>query len=140
MTLVVDASVAIKWLLPEILADHAARLLEGNWRLAAPDFLLVEFGNIVWKKVRLGEVTSSDAEAALQRLSAGPVNLTPTRPLVGTALRLACELDHPVYDCIYLAAAEALDAVVVTADRRLFERTRATPWADRLQWLGALAG
>jgi predicted nucleic acid-binding protein len=136
MTLVIDASVAIKWLVPETLAENAARLLDRNCRLTAPDFLLVELSNIVWKKARLGEIRPEDGQAALVRLGAGPIELAETRPLLGLALRLAHQLDRPVYDCIYLAAAETLGAVAITADRRFFDQTRKTPHADRLQWLG----
>jgi predicted nucleic acid-binding protein len=56
MTLVIDASVAIKWLVPETLAENAAALLDENNRLTAPDLLLIEFANIIWKKARLGEI------------------------------------------------------------------------------------
>jgi predicted nucleic acid-binding protein len=140
MTLVIDASVAMKWFVPESLAENAARLLDREHRLAAPDFLLVELSNIIWKKERLGEMRSEDGEATLARLGSGPIELLETRPLLGPALHLARQLDHPVYDCIYLAAAEASGAVAVTADRRFFDRTRKTPHANRLQWLGFVTG
>jgi predicted nucleic acid-binding protein len=139
MTFVIDASVAIKWLVPETLAENAARLLDANYRLTAPDLLLVEFAKIIWKKARLGEIRFEDGEAALLRLSAGPIELAETRPLLRLALQLAHELHHPVYDCVYLATAEASGAVAVTADRRFYDRTRNTPHADGLQWLGFVA-
>lgn len=140
MTLVVDASVAIKWFVPEVLAENAARLLDGRHRLAAPDFLLVEVANIIWKKARLGEILPGDGDAALAELNDGPIEFVETRPLLGPALRLARELDHPVDDCIYLAAAGLLSAVAITANRRFFDRTRGATVADRLQWLGFASG
>lgn len=140
MTLVVDASVVIKWFVPEVLAETAARLLDGRCRLAAPDFLLVEAANVMWKKARLGEILPGDGEAALAELKDGPLEFVETRPLLEPALRIARELDHPVYDCIYIAAAVSLGAVAITADRRFFDRTRGAAVADRLQWLGLASG
>jgi predicted nucleic acid-binding protein len=45
---------------------------------------------------------------------------------------IASQLDHPVYDCFYLALAEARDALLVTADRRLLRKLRGTPWVERV--------
>jgi len=133
---VIDASVAIKWFVPEPLSNEAERLLDGGDVLFAPDFLLIEFGNIVWKKVRLGELGRADGEAALATLRAGPVGLIDTGPLVERALHLAHEIDHPLYDCLYLATAEAVAATVATADRRFFDRCLASSVESRIAWLG----
>ena len=78
MNAVVDASVAIKWFVPEALSNEAQRLLDGGAALFAPDFLLIEFGNIIWKKVRLGELAHGDGDAALTALRSGPVGLVDT--------------------------------------------------------------
>lgn len=79
---VVDARVAIKWFVPEPLSNEAERLLSGADVLFAPDFLLIEFDNIIWKKVRLGELARADGAAALAALRSGPVGLVDTTPLV----------------------------------------------------------
>lgn len=136
MNVVVDASVAIKWFLPEPLSNEAERLLDGGDALFAPDFLLIEFGNITWKKVRLGELARRDGDAALAALRSGPVDFVGTTPLIARALHLAHELDHPLYDCLYLATAEAVAAMVATADRRFFERCSASSVGSRIAWLG----
>ena len=128
MNLVVDASVAVKWFLPENLTEAADRLLTGGYALSAPDLVLVEVANTLWKKVRLGEMDESDADEALASLSAGTIELQSTAPLVPRALKIAHDTGHPVYDCVYLAAAEAKKAVVVTADRRFYETVNATNW------------
>lgn len=135
MNLVVDASVAIKWFAPEALSREADRLLEGGDALFAPDLLLLECGNIIWKKVRLGELARPDGDAALAALRSGPIYLVDTRPLVERGLHLADEIEHPFYDCVYLAAAEAVDAVVVTADRRFFDRCSPPTRRSRIAWL-----
>jgi predicted nucleic acid-binding protein len=138
--LVLDASVVIKWFVPELLAAEAEGLIDREHELLAPDFLLIECANIVWKKVRRGEMLRAAGDEALVLLSNGAIELIETRPLVEPALQLARELDHPVYDCLYLAAAAAVGGVAVTADRRLFDCTRETSAAARLQWLGSFSG
>jgi predicted nucleic acid-binding protein len=135
VNLVVDASVAIKWFAPEVLSPEAESLLDGGDALFAPDLLLLECGNIIWKKVRLGELARADGDAALAVLRSGPIDLLDTRPLVERALQLAHELKHPVYDCVYLAVAEAVDAMLVTADRRFFDRCWSSKMRGRIAWL-----
>ena len=135
MNLVIDASVAIKWFAPELLSREAERLLDGGDALFAPDLLLVECGNIIWKKVRLGELARSDGDVALGALRSGPIDFVGTKPLVERALQLAHDIDHPLCDCLYLAAAEAVDATVVTADRRFYARCSASIMHSRIGWL-----
>jgi predicted nucleic acid-binding protein len=134
VNLIVDASVAIKWFAPEVLSSEAERLLEGDDALFAPDLLLVECGNIIWKKVRRGELARPDGDAALASLRSGPIDLVDMRPLVERALHLAHEFEHPVYDCLYLAAAEAVDGIVVTADRHFFDQCSPS-MRSRIAWL-----
>jgi predicted nucleic acid-binding protein len=135
VNLIIDASVAIKWFAPEVLSSEAERLLDGDDPLFAPDLLLVECGTIIWKKVRLGELARPDGDAALAALRSGPIHLVETRPLVERALNLAHELEHPVYDCLYLAAADTVDGVVVTADRRFFDQCSSSRQRARVSWL-----
>lgn len=117
--MIVDASVVVKWFSAEDLHDEARRLLIGPEPLFAPDILLVEVANAMWVKVGRGEIEASAAARALTAISGrGEPSLRPSVPLVDRAFALAGELSHPVYDCVYLALAEALDLPVITADRR----------------------
>ena len=54
---VVAASVAAKWFIPELHSDSAAHLLDSELVLLAPDLIGAEFGNILWKKLRRAEIT-----------------------------------------------------------------------------------
>jgi predicted nucleic acid-binding protein len=135
VNVVVDASVTIKWFVPEPLSDEADRLLGGGDALFAPDLLLLEFGNTLWKKVRLGEFARDDGDTALAALRNGPVGLVATISLVERALHLAYEIEHPLYDCVYLAAAEAVAATVATADPRFFERCSQSSVRSRIAWI-----
>lgn len=132
--LVVDASVAIQWFVPERHSD-AARSLIGPQTLAAPDFILVEMENIFWKKQRRGEIDNADIDEAMEEMASGVITLLPTSPLLASARALARLLDHPIYDCLYLAAAESADGRVVTADRRFFDTIRVSALKDRAAWI-----
>ena len=114
---VVDASVALKWVVAEPDSSAADALLE-RYALAAPELLLVECVNALWLRLRRGELALGDAVAAMRRLQAVPLDLASDAGLAPQALSLSAELDHPAYDCMYLALALEHAAVVVTADRR----------------------
>ena len=118
---VIDASVAIKWVAPEALSEHAVALLDGP-RLAAPDLLVAECANILWKKVGRGEMDQDAAIVAAQAIERVEIELVPMRLLLAESLKLALELGHPAYDCMYLALALARGCRFVTADGRLVNK------------------
>ena len=128
MALIVDASVAIKWFIDEPGSDATRRLWLDEPDLLAPDLLVPEVSNAAWRKVRLGESHPAQAQQIADRLRRGVLALRPTAPLASRALELALALDHPVYDCFYLALAEVEQVGLVTADRRLESRLRDTSW------------
>jgi predicted nucleic acid-binding protein len=115
--LVIDASVAIKWLVEEPGTSEAVLLR--RHLLSAPDLLTIECSNILWKKHRRKELTAEEVLLAARLLERADIELAPMRPLLEPATRLAIGLDHPAYDCAYLALAEALGCTMVTADDTL---------------------
>lgn len=121
--IVVDASVAIKWVVGENGTPEAVTLLK-HGGLAAPDLLTAECANILWKKVRRGELTKEAALLAARLLQRADVELLPTRALLEPAARIAIELDHPAYDCVYLALAVANGWKFVTAEDRFVRKLR----------------
>jgi predicted nucleic acid-binding protein len=120
---VVDTSVAAKWYFPEPGQSMAEELLwegvEARRVLIAPDLLEAEFTNLLWKKVRIGECDEALAFEILALWEGDRPVLISASLLSGRALELACRLDHPAFDCLYLAAAIEYEAVLATADRRL---------------------
>ncbi|MGC8478225.1 MAG: type II toxin-antitoxin system VapC family toxin [Acetobacteraceae bacterium] len=114
---VVDASVAIKWVIAEPGAEAALALL--GHELTAPDLLVAECANILWRKHRLGEISLREAGLAARLLERAEVDLVPMRRLLDRATALAIALDHPAYDAVYLALAELTGRAFVTADVRL---------------------
>lgn len=123
MRTVVDASVVLKWYFDEPGAQAADRLLSeyarGDRELLAPDLVVAELGNALWKRLRRRECDLASAGSILALWKAERPPLVPSSLLVERALSLAAELDHPVYDCLYVAAAVAFDASFATADRGL---------------------
>ena len=117
MTVVVDASVALKWVLPEDGADAAEALLAAP--IHAPDILLAECGNVLWTASVRRRVTAARSREALEFIASVPMTMHPCVPLVIPALDLALELNHPAYDCLYVVLARRLNLPLVTADKVL---------------------
>ena len=98
------------------------RVRDGEDDVLAPDLLLVEVANALWKKTAAEEISAREADAAFDLVRRSGIDLRPTAPLLPRAMDLARRLGHPVYDCVYLALAEREDAAFVTADQRLLRR------------------
>ena len=130
---VVDASVAVKWVVHEPHSDAAAALLERSIAWVAPRLVLVEAAAALRRKVadrQLGAATVTSALAALvDATRQGTIRLADDEQLVVQALLLAVELDHKVPDCVYLALAEREGCPLATADGRLgrLARSRKVP-------------
>jgi predicted nucleic acid-binding protein len=138
---VVDASVAIKWYVPEIWAESADHLLQaaadGNARLLAPDLIIAEMGNILWKKHRLGELQRKEVLQIIRQIRGHfPVQLCAAIPLLEHAWEIARVHERSVYDALYLALAEERQAIFVTADERLVNALSHAPLAERIRRLG----
>ena len=117
-TLVIDASVAVKWVISEDGGDDAVRL-RSAFTFVAPELLLPECANILWKKVQRKELEPNEAALAIALIERSGISFQSMQGLSETATRLAIELGHPAYDCIYLALALRQKLRFVTADKRL---------------------
>lgn len=128
MIVVVDASVASKWYLDEPHCDAARSLVASGTDLIAPDLILAEFTNVAWKRLSRREITEQQATAMVAHLPYVLLRIVPCLELRQPALSIAVALDHPVYDCFYIALAAERGMNLVTADMRLINRVRGTPW------------
>lgn len=120
-TLVIDASIAVKWVVEEEGTPQALALRQ-RAKLIAPELLVAECANILWKKVQRNELSSGEALLAARLLQEADIELLPTRFLLGAATRIAIELNHPAYDCLYFALAIENGCQFVTADERLLRK------------------
>lgn len=123
MSIVVDASVAAKYLIPESDTEKA-RVLFVEWQqgrvdLMAPEILPAEVASALWKRVRRGLASPGNATGLLDRFNQIELPLAPLDELVAPALKLALENRHTVYDGLYLALALETGSDFVTADARL---------------------
>lgn len=139
MRFVVDASVAIKWFVAEPGRDVARSLLSGEHMLFAPDLVYSEVANGIHRKMRRGEIDPPQAATSVQQLLKAPWRTIPTERLVAPAFVIASLLQHSVYDCCYLAAAVAEQAVLVTADEAFASKVANTGHRDSVLALSELA-
>jgi predicted nucleic acid-binding protein len=129
--LVVDASVAVKWFVEEPGTVDAMDLLKGSELVIAPELVIAEVANVVWRLSVRGALKHDQVAhvpGALPRMFA---ELWPLTWLAPRALEIAAQLHHPVYDCFYLALAEGEGATMVTAAWRLIGRLAGSPWQQR---------
>lgn len=134
--ILVDASVATKWFIQEQGRAEARALLERESNIGAPEFIVAEILNAAWRNARLGRIKPDEMRA----IAAAPpqryfAQLFPFAPLAVGAGDIALSLDHPVYDCFYLALAERERCALVTADERLYRKTRRTRFSSMVRKL-----
>ncbi len=132
---VVDASVGIKWFLPEIHSEAAGRLPLLNASLHVPAFFHLELGNVLSKRIRRDELAPEEGKAILNELQRIPLQKHSNERLMKPAFTLAIQTRRSLYDCLYLALAEAIDGQVVTADRKFCESLAESRYGKRMLWV-----
>lgn len=133
--IVVDASVAVKWFVPEVHSDRAKRLLQGDFELLAPDLILAEVGNVLWKKTRRGEISVETGGNILRDFKRFPIRVYDSAELAELAWDLAIHFDRTFYDSLYLALARSLDCSLATADRRFYNSLQETLLVNSMLWV-----
>lgn len=140
--IVVDASVAVKWLWDEPGSDEAAQLLSGPRKVIAPDLLHIEVAAAVTRRFRLGDLSEDEARRVcgdwMQALDNGAVLLLPSADHMERAVDLAVQTRHPLQDCLYLAVARALDAPLATSNPKF--RDRAEKIYSAIEFIGPSKG
>lgn len=135
MIVVVDASIAIKWYVDEVHTSDAEQLIDGRFELHAPELILSEFGNILWKKCRNDDLDEIVAMSAIASIGSQSINLHSHAALLRPAFVGAQETGQSVYDWTYLALAISLDCKFVTADRKFYIGLRKTKFRERTVWV-----
>ncbi len=140
MTWVVDASVAVKWFVEERGSSAARTILARGETILAPELVLVEASNTAWKKTKRKEITPEQGEAMVGALPLYFDRLVEAGILITRAYALACRLNHPVYDCLYLALAEMESIKMITDDTRLIKAVAGTEFRNRVRPLERVGG
>jgi predicted nucleic acid-binding protein len=135
--LIVDASVAVRWFVPALAWQSATALLSTDDTFSAPELILAEAANAFWKSSRAGCMMPAEMQRAVTQLPSFFEELAPLRVLADEAVELSLGLNHPVYDCFYLALARRERAPLVTADKRLAAAAQALPDVE-VRLLGSL--
>lgn len=133
--IVIDASVVVKVLTGEIGGEAALENVAAERDRLAPDWVQIEVASAIAKKVNLGELTRVGAEAALRKVSEVVTEVVPSRELIDRAFELSLILRHAIYDCMYLALAERLQCVLVTADAKFVRAVGASQLRDSVRML-----
>ena len=135
MKIVIDASVLIKWYVPEIHSDEAELLIDDRFDIHAPELIIPEFGNILWKKCKLGELSSDESLILADEMVKDDITFHMHLPLLRESLRQAIATGQTIYDWTYLILALSLDAKFITADRRFFLAVRGTSYKSSIVWV-----
>ena len=140
MNLVIDASVLVKFFIPEILSEKAeelnARIMEGDLRLLAPDLIFAEVGSILWKKHRRKELSRAEAEEIVDAVVSLPMEIETSKALLPFALDLGLAYGITVYDALYVSLAKVHETILITADKKLVEIMGKTDFKKHVAWLG----
>jgi predicted nucleic acid-binding protein len=134
--LVVDASVVVKWFVPEVHAEAARGLLREDFSLSCPDLVRAEVGNVLWKKWRRDQLSSEAVEGILRDLENFTLAIETSEPLMGAAWNVARVYDRSFYDGLYVALAERAGCPLVTADRKLHNALKDGAYSDSVLWVG----
>ena len=126
-SLIVDASVAVKWFFSEPDSQRANDLRDGEFDFIAPELIIAEIGNAAWKKLSRNEIDAAGAVFVVRRPPLVFDSLVSMIDLAEAAMQLSAALLHPIYDCFYLALAERERAPFVSADARLLEAAKRVP-------------
>jgi len=132
---VVDASVIIKWYVPEDDFAAARALRVPRVRLSAPDLLFIELSNILWKIVRRGDMQPARAIEIIEEIVASPFITYTNQSLARDAIDLAMTTDVSAYDASYVALAMRLNVQCITADQKLVQKLAGTPASDHVRLL-----
>ena len=116
---VVDASVAVKWLIYEESSDRAVEFARSNNHFIAPRMIMTEVANALARKTIQGAISSEDAKQQFTKLPYFFDEVVSVDDLITDALHNACLFRHPIYDLIYVEAARRRGIQLVTADPRL---------------------
>lgn len=134
---VFDVSIWLKLALDEPDSAAATALIEGEDHYLVPDLMFAEFCNAIWVRRRAGDLSDEEAAEAVEQLIQlfSVYDVVWSATLMFDALSLAREINHPAYDCFYLAVAEGAGLPLVTADRAFYRAVRQRRPRTKIQLL-----
>ena len=135
MDLVVDASVAVMWFVPEPHSITAKEILTRDDTMHAPDSFQAEVVSVLCRKIQIEELQADEGREALNAFMQLPIQFHSTADLLVPAFEITLESRQYVYDCVYLILAAQLDIRMVTADRRFYKAIQKTEFKSHIGWI-----
>lgn len=130
---VVDATVIVKWYLPEIYSDECIAVLRHAPRIATVDLVFSQLASSLWKRTRQGELSADQSRRILGNLARLPVEFVPISTLAPAAMELAAVSSRTFNDSLYLVLAMREQTKLITADHRwhnLLSTGRLKPYVE----------
>jgi predicted nucleic acid-binding protein len=124
--IVIDANVAIKWVVDQPHFERAREIVAHGIDLIVPAMFVAEVTNALWGYVRARQIASEQAQAGLRSILEQISLIERDADTAGEALSIGCELSYAPYDCFYLALAMRRTVPLVTADMRFINRLAGT--------------
>lgn len=119
MIFVIDANVGLKWFIEEPRSHAARKFFQQGNSFIAPDIFIPEICNVVWKKVKIHDISLEQGQAIVTNVPMVLDYLVPSSEVTKRAFDLAVQFNHPLYDCLYLALAERESITLITDDGKL---------------------
>jgi predicted nucleic acid-binding protein len=134
--LIIDASVGVKWLVPETHSSEAASLMSSGFRRHVPALFLTEVCQTIWKKVNIRhEISPDDGREIVRSLLLLPLEVHRIEPLIEVSFEIAIQTGRTVSDSVSLALARMKGWTLVTADERLYHSMRGHPLGGLILWV-----
>ncbi len=127
----------MKWLVPEVLTEQSEEILLSDATLIAPDFMPMEVGNVLCRKVRLGELRAARVKDAMIELERVGVRSVVSTPILVDCVPIALKYQQSLFDIVYVKTAQVCNALLVTADERLVRAMEKTPFGSFVAFVGA---
>ncbi|WP_181408180.1 type II toxin-antitoxin system VapC family toxin [Pararhizobium mangrovi] len=128
---------AVKWFVEEDNHETAKALIYDVDAWIAPEFLMVEIGNVMRTRMRAGLTEMRQARDGMAFVNETVDRFVADGELVRAAFEIAIDLDHSLYDCLYVACARRENTQMITADRRLIAKAAGSPYAGDVRALAA---
>lgn len=132
---IVDASIAAKWFIEEEHSEAALSVLDKHNKLHAPDFLLIEMDSIIGKWIRRDVISLEEGINLRDALRQYPIQYHHFMPFIDSAFAIANRTGQSIYDCLYIALAVLIDGNIVTADRKLYDALKNSPFKKHVVWV-----
>ena len=133
MIFIVDTSVAIKWFVKEDLHEQAIALSELGHELVAPNLIFAEVANVLRRRVRLGHISEEQAARSVKNLAKAFRHIVAIETVIDAAFDHSAQLDHSVYDVVYLVCAlERPGSFLVTSDAKFEAKARTAGFGEKV--------